>query len=94
MSDLSGLPNVVYETMTRVQFGDYTIRVWRNCGSMFRMGPDREILSMFRQMAKEYFGDRPEREEIVDRLRNMMDVEAFEILDGEGNGGLMYPDWK
>ena len=89
------VPNRVFETMTRGHIADFTVRVWRNCGNTFRMGPDREIQAIMKEMDDSFIGNRNGIvHQIVSQISCLMDVEAIEILDSDGNGGLFYPDWK
>ena len=102
------MPEQIYETMTKVKCGRFTVRVWRNCGKEFHMGPDMEIrkallpqtildyLSTFSEETVEY-SDYLKRwikpEHILAITKEKMDINAIEILDEIGNGGLYYPDW-
>lgn len=77
--------NRLYETMTRVKVGGYVVRVWRS-SPQFSMGPDRQVLTALR------LADSPVS--IVRVLDSMAGIEAYEILDKSGQGGITYPDWR
>lgn len=78
--------NRQYETMTRIERGGWTIRVWRKT-DQFTYGPDFEV--------QEAVNDAPLFvSSIADAIDALPDIEAYEILDESGNGALVYPDWR
>ena len=79
-------PNRVHETMTRVLAGIYAVRVWRAVDKATQ-GPDREVAAAIRQASPTFAG-------LTAALDALTDVAAYEILDANGNGALVYPDWK
>lgn len=81
--------NPVYETMTRYAYCGWTVRVWRE-SSEFKEGPDDEVLSLLNR----HFTWACSRKEVIRIIGRLPRVSAIEILSGEGNGGLFYPDWK
>ena len=88
--------NVVYETITEKPCGNFFVRVWRNCGQTFRMGPDiqvERVLDEVQEDAGSPGGVTPEL--IIEALSELMDIECISILKPEkGGGGIKYPDWK
>lgn len=83
----ASLPNRLYESMTRVLVGQFTVRVWRSLPA-FGKGPDSDVLDALTLL--------PARtaKEIADVLDAIEGVEAYEVLDAGGNGVVVYPDWK
>ena len=75
------------EMMTKVRCGRYTIRTWTQVPS-FRFGPDADV-----QVALRLLGDNPERRAITTALDAVPNMNAYELLDEDGNGALVYPDW-
>ena len=82
----SPLPNRVHESMTRVLAGVYTVRVWRTVDKL-TIGPDREVATAIRQAPPTFAG-------ISAALDALSDIAAYEILDANCNGAIVYPDWK
>lgn len=72
--------------MTRVIAGVYTVRVWRSVDKVTQ-GPDREVATAIRQAPPTFAG-------ITAALDTLSDIAAYEVLDANGNGALVYPDWK
>ncbi len=80
----------VYETMTRIIVGGFTVRVWCTSPTM-KPGPDPDVL----QALSPRFGQlRPLSPlEIASALNAMPQVAAYELVDASGNGGVVYTDW-
>jgi len=81
--------NRIYESMTRIVHGGYTIRVWtRESEFQWRdkSGPRIEIVEAIESLP-------PSPTQIAHTLDTFEDVSAYEILDAEGNGAIVYPDW-
>lgn len=81
-------PNRVYESMTRVQVGPYTVRVWRTEASL--TSADNSDLREALRYANPYGAP----EEIVRIVEALPRIAAVEVLDHNGNGGILYPDWS
>ena len=81
------MPNRVYESMTRVEVGGFVVRVWMP-ETTFTMGPNQLVLEALKDLGAAAYP-----KEIV-ALLDAIKPAAFEILDGDGNGGLVYPDWS
>lgn len=84
--------NPVFESMTRLPLGPYTVRIWRtedSLGEAFH--PDREkMLAEIQNLAHaETLGPLT----ILAKIGAMDRVAAVEVLDATGNGGLYYPSW-
>lgn len=79
----------VFETMTKVSFGGWDVRVWREEDS-FHSGPDTAIESLVIDCIENGFSCK----EIAMSVGNQPRVSAIEVLAKSGNGGLFYPDWK
>lgn len=79
--------NRLYESMTRVRVGDFTVRVWVSEGGLY-VGPNKVVKEKL-----EYLPARTMAEVAV-VLDGIDGVEAYEILDRDGNGVVVYPDWK
>lgn len=79
--------NRLYETMTRVVVGAFIVRVWR-CAACLSVGPDIEVKQALTEIPMQDVAT------IAGVLDGFTGIEAYEILDGDGNGALVYPDWK
>ena len=84
------MKNRIYESMTRVQLTEFTIRVWATETAAYP-GPRMEIVEAIHRISPRgsFF-----RERIIETLDAFPDVSAYEILDAQGNGCIVYPDWK
>lgn len=89
---MSGEPNRRYESMTRVQHGGLTVRVWRTEES-HTYGPNEEIEKTIRSV---HIWPNPHSTSLLisRALDGLPNIAAYEILDGEGHGAIVYPDWK
>lgn len=77
--------NRVYESMTKVHTGNYTIRVW--CiEKEFKPGPREDV--------HQAIAGHMRIAQIAFALELLPDISAYEILDNQGNGAIVYPDWK
>lgn len=72
--------------MTKVVKGDLVVRVWRTETS-FTGGENSDIKSAIILAPASHKAI----SEILDTLPN---IAAYEILDKDGNGALVYPDWN
>ena len=80
------MKNRQYESMTKVVKDRLIVRVWRT-EQEFTTGNNSDIYS-----AVVLANDDPQSiSEILDTFPN---VAAYEILDKDGNGALVYPDWN
>jgi hypothetical protein len=80
--------STVYETMRRFISGNHTIRLWiAFSGDHLK---DDDIEAQAREIALK--GLRDSTEQLADRL-SKLPVNAVEVLDHDGNGHLVYPDW-
>lgn len=87
-------PNRCYESMTRIKVGDYTVRVWMTETYLFN-GPHPFIISALKTGALKALGKKlPAVHAIAKILDALNNVAAYEILDKNGNGCIVYPDWK
>ena len=91
------MKNRVYESMTRVVMGQFTVRVW--CiekeisyegtfidYELLKFGPRQEIMDAIAGLYT--------AQDISEALDKFPRVSAYEILDRNGNGAIVYPDWK
>lgn len=84
----------VYESMTRARVGPFTVRVWKNEND-FVFGPNRVVkreLGFLHQRSDRYLVVQLP-EQIKQILETIPGVNAYEILDAQGDGALVYPDW-
>ena len=92
-------PNRMYEMMTNDSVGNWKVRVWTHADS-FRMGPDIRVVDCLDQLKQEedagYFRTGVGPLDIADALDKLGKevVMAYEILDPDRNGAVVYPDWK
>ena len=98
--------NTLYESMTRVfvypsldhDEDATTVRVWRATRKP-EMGPDSEIQAVIDRAVHVHRSSADSsphdlRMSLIEALAAMPRVEAVEVLDAQGNGALIYPDWK
>ena len=84
--------NREHESMTRVQRLECVVRVWCT-ETEWRPGPRPEIEGAIRRIV--YYGDAHDLARSIGKvLDEFEDVSAYEILDEQGNGAIVYPDWK
>ena len=81
-------PNRVYESMTRHYVGAYTVRVWRDEKSL-EPGNNDDI-----RAALDYAPLNATAPDLVALVEALPRVVAVEVLDDDGNGILLYPDWN
>ena len=78
----------IFESMTRLEVGGYTVRVWRQ-EEGFVSGPSWEVteaLKIFEVVV-------PSVGAISEVLEAIGRVNAYEVLDKNGNGLVVYTDW-
>jgi len=83
----------VYELMRRVAVGPLTIRLW--------IDADDGLCEHCEQLADELAlcastlaDEEDEPMVLAEKLANTLNrLNAVEVTDGDGNGGLVYPDW-
>jgi hypothetical protein len=81
--------NLYYESMTKIQFGTWTIRIWRKIDSLDHTYRDVDIYLALNS------GD-PVKGDIRDLFGKLLSCErvnAVEILDPSGHGNVVYKDW-
>lgn len=84
---VGSVKNRLYESMTRVRVGDYVVRVWMGEGGLYA-GPNKVVKERLEYLPA---GSIAKIGEVIDGIDG---VEAYEILDRDGNGVVVYPDWK
>lgn len=85
-------PNRVVEVMTRRVVGPYTIRVWSKVNAdVHKIGPDNRVNRAL-SLLHEFSGTKAIMD-AIDRLGPEL-VAAYEILNHNGNGTVVYPDWN
>ena len=87
------MKNRCYETMTCVHIRDCRVRVWRKASEL-SVGPDLQVVNAI--AAVQTVGElKTDTELIVAALEAALpDIEAIEVTDKAGDGGLVYPDWE
>jgi hypothetical protein len=93
--------NRCVETMTKMEFHHHLyVRVWSNCEQPDRalanfMGPDEKVVAVINSVLEVRLRSLTELLEYLrDELENLDHVAAYEIVDSEGQGVVVYPDWK
>ncbi len=82
------MKNRVYESMTRVRVNGYAVRVWRDEPEL-AAGDNHDIVRALT------FAPRDAMAADLIRIVEMLPrVVAVEVLDADGNGILLYPDWS
>jgi hypothetical protein len=77
----------VVESMTRIRLAKGAVRVWRDQGSLENFDTwDNDDL---RRAIRRNMTTR----EIVEALTALPRVAAIEVLDDDGNGVVIYPEW-
>lgn len=85
--------NRQHETMTMKPVQSFRVRVWRT-EQEFKFGPDPEVLDALSLLLVKYRFDRLTPELIADAIEPLERVAAYEILDLNHNGVIVYPDWN
>ena len=83
----------VYELMRRVSVGPLTIRLWIDADAALCEQCEEqadELALCAATLADEEDEPMVLAEKLANTLRNL---NAVEVLDDNGNGGLVYPDW-
>jgi len=91
------MKNRIYESMTRVQHYGLTIRVWKTEEEFTFESHDEKITDAIKRLVLSRFAAHPLwvlAKSISETLDAFTDVSAYEILDANGNGCVVYPDWK
>lgn len=94
---------ILYETMTRLVLDSpatpsayFVVRVWRSA-PVPSLGPDFHIVNevtLCHKWCKENNLNMWDMmKTIMERVAGLDRVEAVEVLDDNGNGGLIYPKW-
>lgn len=83
----------VYELMRRIAVGPLTIRLWINaddglCEHCEEMADELALCAS--TLADEEDDPMMLAEKLANTLNNL---NAVEVTDGDGSGGLVYPDW-
>lgn len=81
-----GTKNPVWETMTKIKFPNFSVRVWKE-EKGWSIGPDQDVS----RVAEANWNN---CKKMVEELAELPNVSAIEIIDANGNGTLFYPDWK
>lgn len=79
----------VIESMTRIARHGYTFRIWRKEESVEGQHDNSDLRWVF---ALKKITPKNVREFAV-KLAQMPRVNAVEVVDGNGNGILIYPEW-
>ncbi len=95
----------LYESMTRIPLYEHVpnprrgwdakpigcVRVWRSEASLeAACEPDNaDIL-----LAMTALGDTPTPQQIIAAIEQLDRIEAVEVLNEQGNGALLYPNWE
>lgn len=91
------MANRLYESMTRVVLGEkFTVRVWRE-ESELSSGNNADIRARLLPPSSEWyrhqtFHDVMRHVSVI--LDSLPRITAYEIVDADGDGALVYPDWK
>jgi hypothetical protein len=80
--------NRVVESMTRLTIGPYSVRIWRTEASMD--SADNADLRDALRTVDPYLGPA----HIAKVVESFERVAAIEVLDADGNGSILYPDWS
>lgn len=86
------MANRQVEFMSRFQIGGLTVRVWSTSGQTVTMGPDPLVETAINDLG----AISPTTvAKALDKLHaDTGMVAAYEILDKDGNGVVVYPDWS
>lgn len=97
------MKNRCVETMTKMRFHHLFVRVWSNCEQpeltlMGFFGPDERVIDIVEQVINsdqhKGISGYCDIELLRDELEKLEHVAAYEIVDSEGQGIVVYPDWK
>lgn len=85
--------NRLYESMTLCSVQHFRVRVWRTETAQVS-GPDVAVVQALKALSFDYRYDRLTPELIAGAIDALDRIAAFEILDLNGNGSIVYPDWN
>lgn len=89
--------NPCAESMTRLQIGSLTIRIWRTEASLEdainAVNLDIKLWSTDVIYNAVRIGKTPDVTQLFGEILNFERVSAVEILDEHGNGSVFYADW-
>ncbi len=90
--------NPCAESMTRLQIGALTIRIWRTEASLEEaIKADNLDIKLWAADTTHNLvasGRQSDVTQLFGEILNFERVAAVEILDENGNGQIFYPDWK
>ena len=80
--------SLLYESMTKLCWGSWTIRIWRQYDEGFT-GSSKDIQAVLESMLPAHTP-----EDLLAKLLVLERVNAVEILDVSGCGTVVYKDWS
>tara|TARA_R110000868_G_scaffold411755_1_gene708932 strand:- start:39047 stop:39319 length:273 start_codon:yes stop_codon:yes gene_type:complete len=87
--------NRLTERMTRVNLKGFVVRAWTTAEEG-DYGQDHRVTGVLHDLGNRPTDWPPAHSEIVEAIDSLGHevVAAYEILDADGNGCVIYPDWK
>ena len=82
------MPNLTYESMTRFLYGGFTIRVWKEESAESVRNPDPMFIGLLVGCKSNACPT-----DIAEIIIGSDGVAAVEVVDGEGDGTVIYKDW-
>lgn len=80
---------LLYESMTRIQWGGWTIRIWRK-----RQPKTRPIVVEIQRLLDKLDPAKISDEQLASKLIRFKSINAVEVVDrSAGNGTVVYKDW-
>lgn len=79
---------ILRESMTKVQTSRFTVRVWREEPSQLAVADNKDMVALIREVGEDLCGVA-----LAEKIIKIDRVNAVEVLDGMGNGEVIYKDW-
>lgn len=80
------------ESMTRVEIGPITVRVWRTETDLSKV--DNADINNLANTLWVNMRHKPRPEELAAEFEKLPRIAAVEVLNLKGDGVLIYPDWN
>lgn len=88
-------PNRVYEVMTKMKVYGHNVRIWSSVEDLNHTALCREDLFEARALYEhKTWGQPTSQNEVAEHFSGLRNVAAVEVVDDNGQGVLIYPDWK
>lgn len=85
--------NRVWESMTVLRTSGSKVRIWRE-HSEFKRGPDEDLMDFWNKEGMRILRTYGAQQFMTQLEHDFPTITAIEVLDRDGDGALLYPDWS